>query len=584
MVVQTFFTVTITMNHYGNQIAMRLILLLATLMTVLPAQALFNAGVNRTIIAEHETFELTLRSDTHTNDAPDLTPLKQDFKVMGTRHSRQERLINGKFESWLDWTITLLPKNTGDLTVPSLRLGSERSHPINISVRSDLNNNGGSTGKPVMIQTDINSEAVYVQQEILFTMKILYRVPLYEDSRLTPLSIDNAIVQQLGETEKFDTIVNGTRYNVFQLQFSIHPQQEGTLEIPSLTFSGQVANNNDPFGSIFSSGGKPIVARSQPVTIEVKPHPADYPQQNWLPARDLRLQETWSQPLDSLQAGDAITRTITIEADGLSAAQLPPVFLAQPEGVNSYPDKSGSKDLQTTEGIRGQRTDAIAMIPTRAGKIKLPAVKYTWFDTITRETRVAEIPERIINVAPGAEPETQPIVTQEKQEPLECPTPEIHEQTPSENTSGLWRNISLILALLWLATGLFWWFTRHKHSNTQSESVPLPKTTSTEREKAAFSDLKAACQSEDLHGIRFNLKEWSLAYLNDSTLVSMDQCLERFESRTLNELCALLDNKLYSGSDKPIDLDNLLEVCSKLRKEKTKDSSKDSDLNDIYPE
>ena len=582
--------ITSTFQFYRKQSNMRLILLLATLFTVLPAQALFNAGVNRTIIADYETVELTLRSDTNSNSAPDLSLLKKDFDIIGTRQSKQARFINGKSESWRDWVVTLMPKRTGNITIPSLALGSERSQPINISVRNDLNNNRNGTGKPVLIQTEVSSEGVYVQQEIIFTMQILYRVSLYDESRLTPLSIDNALVQQLGETEKFDTVFEGSRYQVFQLRYSIHPQQEGILEIPPLTFTGSMASNNDPFGSFFSSNGKPIVVRSEPVFIDVNPRPESYPQQNWLPARNLRLQEMWSQPLESLKAGDAITRTITIEADGLSAAQLSPVFLAQPEGVNSYPDKSGSEDLQTPSGIRGQRTDAIAMIPTRPGKLTLPAVKYTWFNTDTGSTEVAEIPERILDVAPATTDSSQlsaPVIPQEApaQEAPECPTPAISTPAQSDSQNHLWRTIALLLAVLWLITGIVWWRgSRNKrHNLTTPNTQPVAAPINSEiNEKNAFVKLEAACKAGNLAMVREKLQNWCEAYLNQSESTSIEQCLQQMNSQPLSEFYHLLDTHLYSGSSELIDVNSGIDICRAIRQQRPNNS--DSDLNDLYPQ
>ena len=82
----------------------------ATLMALLllltnSAQAGFDAILDQSIIASHETFELTLRSDTDSGSAPDLSPLQEDFEILGTRQSRQVRIINGQSESWRDWIV-----------------------------------------------------------------------------------------------------------------------------------------------------------------------------------------------------------------------------------------------------------------------------------------------------------------------------------------------------------------------------------------------------------------------------------------------------------------------------------------------
>ena len=599
-------TKTMKLQHRIDSLAKRTSTLvistfvISTLMLILtyalPAQALFDATVNQSIVGSHETFELNLRTDVDSASAPDLAPLSEDFEILGTRQNRQIRIINGQTESWRDWIITLMPKQTGDLMIPSLALGSERSQPINISVRNDIDDGSGSSTSPVFILAEVNSEEVYVQQEIVFTLQILYRVQLYDDSRLTPLTIEDAIVKQLGETRKFDTIIENTRYKVFELIFSIHPQQAGLLQIPSLTFNGVAADGRDPFaGSFFSTPGKPIVARSPVIQIDVKPRPDNYPANVWLPARDLTIKENWSQAPDKLQVGDAITRTITIEAEGLSSVQLPPVVLNKPEGVNSYPDKSSSSDEETPSGVKGSRTDAIAMIPTRAGTIKLPAVKYDWFDTENNQHRVAEIPERIINIGSGLDTSPLPATpTPMMPIPAQSDTPELpvpEQAEPEEHDHTLWKLIVAALMLLWLCTVGFWWYTRNQPAPKSVAASAMPKTINPSllsgkqplSEKQAFTRLEAACNNGDAKIIREQLKQWCLALVADPKLTTMAQYLQRLDSNELSKLCEKLDAYLYSGSSEPIDAKELLNLCRLLRP-KTKDQNNKGDMNDIYPE
>ena len=86
------------------------------------------------------------------------------------------------------------------------------------------------------------------------------------------------------------------------------------------------------------SNGKPVVARSAEIILNVQPQPASYSGRAWLPASDLSLSESWSQDLnDEVHVGDAITRTITVEADGLTSAQLPTIPKPRLQNANIYP-------------------------------------------------------------------------------------------------------------------------------------------------------------------------------------------------------------------------------------------------------
>ncbi|MGB1271255.1 MAG: BatD family protein, partial [Endozoicomonas sp.] len=481
------------------------VLILAILIMPSPTWAAFTASVDQTTIASHESIELTLRTDQDSSAAPDLKPLEWSFDILGTRQSRQVRIINGRSESFRDWIVTLMPKQTGTLVIPPLYLGSETSEPITIRVRKNLNDGSGSQTSSIFMKASVSRESIYVQQELVLTLQILYRVPLYDENRLSPLEIDDVIIQQLGETRKYDTVIEGSRYSVFELKYAIHPQKIGLMEIPSLTFSGVIAENRDPFGSLFSRGGKPIVARSPQITIEVKPQPDTYPNHTWLPARNLDITETWSQSLDNLKVGDAITRTITVDADGLGAAQLPPVLMPQPEGVNSYPDRSNTKDMAGADGIRGQRTDSIAMIPTRPGTIHLPAVSVTWFDTESGEPRVASIPEKTLKVLPGEnqQPSMAPPITTSQTETatpqVECPEPLARGPLESAPSSILWQLLTALFALLWLVSTALWLQEKRQTSplSVPPEPSPTPGKTvkpNASSEAKAFASLESACR------------------------------------------------------------------------------------------
>lgn len=551
------------------------------------AWADFSALLDQSIIASHETFELTLRSDNDQGSTPDLQPLKRDFNILGTRQSRQMRIINGQSESWRDWIITLMPKRTGDLIIPSLALGSERSQPLHISVLNNLDDGTGSHTSPVFMLAEVNSENVYVQQEVVLTLQILYRVQLLEDSRLAPLTIEDSLVKQLGDTRQFETVVNNTRYKVFELTYSIHPQQTGNFTIPSLTFNGVAADSRDPFaGSFFSSAGKPVVARSPQITINVRPRPENYAANAWLPARNISLQESWSHSPDQLKVGDALTRTITVTADGLSSAQLPPVVLTTPQGINSYPDKSSSEDETTVKGVRGIRTDAIAMIPTKAGTLNLPEVRYTWFNTETGETEEAVIPQRTLKIsgdstAIASVPAVSEPTVDNNNKTEDCPV--IVAPESGQGNLFWWKLSTLLLAFLWLGTASLWWFTRNNPASS-TQTKPASKASSSKKinETGAFAKLEMACKKGNAQDVRNNLKQWCLLLLADKQLTSMAQCLEEIRSPQLNEFCRKLDARLYAGSKENIDFSELPSTCRSLRKQYTASATDDS-MDDLYP-
>ena len=587
---------------FGSMLGSISLVMLISLITPLMANAAFTASVNRTVIASHETLELTLRTDVNNSDAPDLSPLEWSFDVLGTRQQSQTSIINGKREYARDWVITLVPKQQGNVVIPPIKLGDQQSEPISITVRDTATDDSGSDTSPLFMKAEVSSESIYVQQELIFTLQIFFSVQLYDDNRLSALGIDDTLIQQLGETQKFDTIIDGIRYRGFELKYSIHPQAVGEMVIPSLTFTGVAAEPRDPFGSIFSNGGKPVIARSPEIRIEVKPKPDNYPvKETWLPARNLTIEETWSQPLNTLKVGDAITRTITVEADGLSAAQLPPILMPQPEGVNSYPDKSGTEDRETLNGIQGQRTDSIAMIPTHSGTITLPEVEYSWFDTTSGETRVSTLPATTIHVAedPNAKAQTPPLITtpaeSEEHKATECPEPVIASNEPDHTSIRLWFSIGFwqcltgLFALLWLVTLGIWLrkSSARKPANSHEKIVDdYHPSQNQAQEAAAFVHLETACQQKNARQALNELQNWSRFHLRNEKLASLSDCLNQLGSSELKASCNALEGSLYSAEPGVADihalLNTLLEECRRIRNEKTEKGS-DQELGNLYP-
>ena len=571
-----------------NQAIKQLLLLASLALLSLQAVASFTASVDRNRIAQYETFELTLRTDAGTSAAPELDVLEQDFDVLGTRQNRQVRIINGKSESWRDWIVTLSPKRAGNLTIPAITLGNLTSQPIALQVSAGSTNNDVSdNASPVFIRAEVNSESVFVQQEVVLTLQIFHRVELFGERSLTPLNIDSALIQQLAETRSYDTVANGVRFGVMELKFSIHPQQAGLMEIPSLAFSGTIGDRRSSFGSFFSMGsGKPVVARSPEIVISVKPQPENYSGNIWLPAKNLTLTDGWSSSTDDIKVGDAITRTIVIKAEGLSSNQLPSVAMPKPDGINTYPDQSTSDDKASETGVVGSRIEAMALIPTRAGKITLPAIRYRWFDTQTNSEQVAEIAAKTLIIKPSdtveplvaSLPEKQTAITPTVSE--SCPEPMLSDSGNSDNTR-YWQIISALLAAGWLLTLIgFGLKLRRKETSKPTVSTEGQQSAT---ERVAFSQFKSACQNSDYSLARQKFIVWYQA-ANGGHFSSVQQCLRSIGDNELSQCFQQAETSSYSASKQSIDCKPLLKAVTKIRTSLSGQQQKQkSNLPPLYP-
>jgi hypothetical protein len=78
------------------------------------------------MIRDGETVTLVLRhhGDDGRRTAPDLSPLRQDFDVLGSHQSQRTTVVNGTLDRSVDWIVSLAPHATGSRTPRPLPEGS----------------------------------------------------------------------------------------------------------------------------------------------------------------------------------------------------------------------------------------------------------------------------------------------------------------------------------------------------------------------------------------------------------------------------------------------------------------------------
>ena len=458
-----------------------------------PAHALgLVASVDRDQLNSGETVELTLE----TNDAtlfgkPDLAPLDTLFEVRGTRQVNQLTTLNDDNKATTRWIITLQPKQTGTVTIPSLQVGDYHSLPINLTVTQSSASD--SELAPVFIEANLDQPSVYVQAQAILTLRVYHSVALYDDSNLTPLHLQDAIVEQLGESRTYEKLINGVRHGVIEVRYGIYPQHSGELQIPALTFSATQVDNQPGNTSTPSAPkpGKMVHVTSTEIPLQVKPKPEDYPATAaWLPARSLSLSESWNPEPDHSKVGDSLTRTLTLKAEGLSSAQLPPLPATDVNGLRRYPDLPQLSNQVTDNGLIGSREEREALVPTRVGQVELPAVELVWWNTHEDRLERSYLPARTLQVAANTSLAA------------DTPTGAGPITDSDDSTLWLWQLSTLLLACTTFIGFGLWWRARWQPAILRAaQTGPSPRT--------LLDDIKRACLANDPQATRQALDAWA---------------------------------------------------------------------------
>jgi hypothetical protein len=449
--------------------------------------ATIRAHLDRNPVTVNESFVLTFDVQGDADGEPDFAPLEALFQILNRSQGSQIQIINGRMDRTSQWQLTLMPQEVGDYTIPAISFGKDRSNSLSLVVQAEVAD--ASERRLVFLEAQLSPQPVYVQSQLVYTVR-LFRSATLRSGKLSEPKISgvDAIVEKLGDDRSFETLRNGVRYLVVERSFAIFPQQSGTLVVEPTVFQGQIVEGSG-FGFNDRLRGKRLT--SQAFSVDVQPIPAAA-QRPWLPSRELRLVEEWSADPPRFRVGEPLTRTLTLKVDGVAASQLPSLAGTLPDSLKQYGDQPLIENEVRADGLTGIRQEKIAIVPSRAGRLELPALQIPWWNTETGQQQLARIPARSIEVsaASAVQPAPPASLTGSKP-PVTVPK---QSQSVSRESAGFWPWLSFALFVAWLGTALLWWSQRRKpvpEADTQLASRRI------EPAAVEIPELRRACQKSD---------------------------------------------------------------------------------------
>jgi len=528
--------------------------------------------LDRTQVKQGETFQLSYSIDSENSDfSPDLSPLEKDFVVFGSGQSSQLSIINGKSTSSTKWTLTLSPKRSGLITIPSIHFGRFASKPKTIHVLKTGGTSNAARGAEAFLQASVSKENPYVQSQVIYTTKLYYAINLTNGSLTEPQSSD-ALIMQLGKDKTYQANKNGHPYQVIERRYAVFPQKSGELTIIPPIFTGlgrtqHVSRNR--FSGLFTSMGKPIRLLANNIVLNVKPVPRVANMSTWLPASDLKLSETFSHTNQNYRVGDPITRTITIKANGLTAEQLPDLSIEKIDNVNTYSDHPVTKNSVVRGSITGERISKTAYIPEKTGAINIPAIKVSWWDTKSNDLRYANLPKRTLHIKAALNNPSPISTTTTAQTTIPAPI-------QMKNSDTYWRTLSALLLLLWLGTIILWKMKTRKSAMTTTSKTQEThnKTPSANKIK---SEIKSACENKDAKRVTTKLIQWSQITWPNQNLKSIGSIAAFIDHPEMSKALLSLEHSQYAKESKEWNNDQFWQTFKNFQSTKKTITKKQTD-------
>ncbi|HIG66388.1 MAG TPA: protein BatD [Porticoccaceae bacterium] len=546
----------------------RLLIILTLCLAAMAASnsyAALTAKVDRTVLDSNETLRAELRYDGQVfTGEPDFGPLIKDFEVLSNSRQQNYSSVNGKTESYTAWTLELRPKRAGILLIPSLTFKKEVSNAIELRVRAAPSNSSANPGtQPIYTETAVDTNTPYVGQQVILTHRLYTSVQL-RDFALSELAIDKAVLHRLGDTQ-YQKVINGRNYLVLEVKYAIFPQSEGTLIIPSLRFGAYEVNNRSQFG-FFNNRGNQIIRDTEPKSLEVTARPSQASIDGWMPSTSVTMEQRWSGDIDSVTVGEPVTRTITIRAEGLSAAQITP--LQEPQGNNyrGYPDQPQLDEIVTTNGLTATRIESLALVPNKSGEITLPAVQLAWWDTNSNMRRMASLPSITLQVSPSenidvaANDNNVMQVTNDAMTTLAADALKPKVSFMTNLSLGLNALLMTLIVVLLMGRKRETLAARSQQASLSSDSARLNL-------KQQLRAIESEAKDENLMAMRDAILRWGQTLFADNPPSTLKGLGDLLENPNISQLFVQLDQQLYQDNGTPSPTLDVMLLLASLKKE-----------------
>ncbi len=452
----------------------------------------------------NESFTLVFEADGSLDDEPDFTALEKDFEILQRNQQTALELRNARQRRTTTWSLTVLPKHGPPLVVPAIPFGTQQTAPRQIALAAAL---VAPPDEGLFLEAEATPANPYVQQEVLYTLRLWRRYEISNASLSEPAFSGDAVTKALTEDRHYTQTRNGQRYEVVERRFMVYPQASGMLTIKPAVVTAQVVKRGLSLFENFAQAMSTRRISANAITLQVRPVPATFPGKHWLPARSLSLSEAWQPGGREVNVGEPITRTLSLVAEGLTAGQLPPLELAPPKDWKIYLERPQNDDQQQDGSFQGTMVQKSALVATHAGAATLPAIEIPWWNTTRDQLEFARLDSAALNALPVPDlaPPVPPAPAAAPDQPATASAVKTAEQRPiGAGVAGTyWQWIAALCGSGWLLTLCL--YGRRSGHETKLPAAAVPSG----RDADHAPRLKAACAHADVVEITAALLAWA---------------------------------------------------------------------------
>ncbi|MGF1682726.1 hypothetical protein [Photobacterium minamisatsumaniensis] len=268
----------------------------------------------------------------------------------------------------------------------------------------------------IFISAELLNDTVYPETEVIYNLTVKSRADIHFSSVKPPRA--KGVNVRRGKQDHQYNFVGNNEFRVSTYSFYVSAEEAGTFVLEGASLA-HVEIQED-------GSRKRVLNKSQPVSLNSRSIPDNY-RGLWLPSVLVTLKQEWSSDIDTLQAGESITRTLTLFIHGRDIDSFPELSMTSPDTANVYNERP---QFQGHDGGMSMTLQQV-IVPRLEGELTIPAIAIPWFDLDINEVSVASVEPLTLTVTPN---QIQTLALQ---------------SSIQEPSAGYWPFATILVTLLW---------------------------------------------------------------------------------------------------------------------------------------
>lgn len=374
-----------------------------------------------------------------------------------TGRTNQFTFINGRSENTTSFSYVLVAKRPGKFQLPPIEVEVDnqiyRTDPIEIQILDNspgVNSQtlataagspappqptspltgqipAGSVQKPItpMVTADTDKDIflnitadkreAYPNEQILLTYSVYARVPTRPEQFEKEPNMSGFWVEEIPLEKDYQperVVFDGLQYVKGDVKrLAVFPTSTGAFDIDPGVFRATVKKEQNAsslfddyfdesfFGGSFFAQREPKLLTAKPLKLVVRPFPeqgkpADFSNM----AGQFEMMSSVDRKL--VKQNEPVNLSLVIVGEGniemIERPQVPEL-----RDVKVYDSDSSTELTKYRGGVRGRKSFEITLIPTAAGDLEIPPLKFSYFDPIKGRYQTLKTPVYQIKVLPG---------------------------------------------------------------------------------------------------------------------------------------------------------------------------------------